>query len=101
MVILYIAAGIIGGALYQVYWMLNLAEQANGKAIDNNLNDSIFRLKVLMLKIISGATSGFIIWLWFLNQTGMPFNQIIVIAFIAGLSGEGFLGLIRKMARLS
>ena len=100
MVILYIAAGIIGCALFHIYWMLNLAKQANGKAIDNNPNDGRFRLKILMLNIMSGATSGFIVWLWFLNQTNIPSNQIIVIAFIAGLSGEGFLGLIRKMLGL-
>ncbi|MDQ7047991.1 MAG: hypothetical protein Q9M39_10465, partial [Sulfurovum sp.] len=87
--------------LFHVYWMLSLAEKANGKAMVSNSGDSIFRTKVFMLKILSGTTAGFIVWLWFLDQADMPYNQIDVIAFIAGLSGEGFLGLIRKMAGFS
>lgn len=92
--------GGLGGATFHLYWLISLSDNLKGKAMDPNKEDSQFRIKVMFLKITTGAVAGLIIYVWNLNALEPDYHQIAVIAFIAGLSGDGFLGLIRKMAKV-
>jgi hypothetical protein len=92
--------GGLGGLTFHLYWLISLSEKLSGKAMDPNTEDSKFRIKVMFLKIATGAVAGFIIYVWNMYAISSEYHQIAVISFVAGLSGDGFLGFIRKMAKV-
>lgn len=97
LLIICIFSGALGGAMFHCYWLISLSDFMSGKALETTRNDSIFRIKALFLKAAVGSAAGFITGIWFIGMPEIVYNKVAVYAFLSGLSGEGFLGFLKKM----
>tara|TARA_R110002050_G_scaffold5842_3_gene25041 strand:- start:3391 stop:3702 length:312 start_codon:yes stop_codon:yes gene_type:complete len=91
-------SGALGGVMFHSYWLISLANEAKGDPINNSSEHGRFRVKMMLLKILTGAVAGYIVSVWYMGTDAMPLNKLVVLAFIAGLSGDGFLGFLKKIS---
>lgn len=95
-----ISAGALGGALFQLLWLLKIGQSVDSIPSRDAVNQK-HRLSMFALSIMAGITAGFLVYVWNLNElrTGAAeLTKVTVLAAIAGLSGESVLGFLRKMA---
>lgn len=102
MTIVYLIAGALGGIVFHSYWLIRVDQETSKNELVITKELIQIRLYLAGLSFLTGAVAGLIVWVWFkgdLKDLLIAPNQIIVFCFIAGLSGDGLLGLLKRASQ--
>jgi hypothetical protein len=96
-------AGAFGGACFHIYWLIDLLAKGTLSKSQKTSDWQRLRLIKMVLSLCVGGAAGFMVGAWFspeLNLFEIELAKVIVIAYLAGLAGDGALGVLRKVASL-
>ena len=100
----YLVAGLVGGATYHLYWMVMIGRTSVQDETDIPKESERLRISLLGLSCITGLVAGFMVGIWFLDDldsSNITKNKVMVLSFIAGLSGDGLLGLLKRSTNIN
>ena len=95
--------GIAGGTMFHWYWLMDIGRSNSGQAITSSREDISHRNRLWILAAAIGALAAFAVWLFYaadLSDREIEINKVATLSFVAGLSGQGLLGLLKSLVGL-